>query len=81
MMVIVTIISCILLHPITANFTYAQPTGNMTSTCNQQGECVTIICIGDLPCESIFSNATNSTGLGNFIENKTKALLLTREIA
>ena len=58
----------------------AQLNGNMTSKCSSGGECITVICIDDQPCETIMSNSSNGTELRNFLENKTKVTLIPQEI-
>jgi len=52
----------------------------MTSKCSSGGECITVICIDDQPCETIMSNSSNGTELRNFLENKTKVTLIPQEI-
>lgn len=64
----------------TANIANAQHSGKMTLTCNRGGNCITVICIDDQPCDTIKLNSKNSTGLNNFLENKTKAELIPKEI-
>ena len=51
----------------------------MTSKCSGQ-KCTTIVCIDGEPCETIKSNSNNFTELQDFLENKTKATLIPREI-
>ena len=65
----------------TTDYTSAQLSGNMTSKCSSAGDCVTVICIDDQPCETIRSNSTNGTELRDFLENKTKVTLIPQEIA
>ena len=58
----------------------AQHSGKMTMTCNHGRNCVTVICIDDKPCDTIQLNSKNSTGLRDYLENKTKADLIPKEI-
>ena len=64
----------------TTDYASAQLSGNMTSKCSSAGDCVTVICIDDQPCETIKSNSTNDTELRDFLENKTKVTLIPQEI-
>ena len=64
----------------TTELANAQLDGKMTSTCTSGGDCITVICIDDHPCETIKSNSTNGTELRDFLENKTKVTLITQEI-
>jgi len=64
----------------TTDFAYAQHSGKMTLTCNHGGNCVTVICIDDKPCDTIQMNSKNSTGLRDFLENKTKSDLIPKDI-
>ena len=64
----------------TTDYASAQLRGNMTSKCSSAGDCVTVICIDDQPCETIKSNSTNGTELRDFLENKTKVTLIPQEI-
>ena len=64
----------------TTDYASAQLSGNMTSKCSSAGDCVTVICIDDQPCETIKSNSTNSTELRDFLENKTIVTLIPQEI-
>jgi len=64
----------------TAEIANAQHSGKMTLTCIRGGNCITIICIDDRPCDTIQLNSKNSTGLHDFLENKTKADLIQKEI-
>ena len=57
----------------TTDYASAQLGGNLTSKCSSGGECITVICIDDQPCETIMSNSKNGTELHDFLENKTKA--------
>jgi hypothetical protein len=52
----------------------------MTSTCSSAGDCITLICIDDQPCETIKSNSNNGTELRDFLGNKTKVTLIPQEI-
>jgi hypothetical protein len=74
-----TILMLLFLSFHTTNYITAQSIGNMTSKCSN-GNCTTIICIYDSPCETITSNPNNVTGLRDFLENKTKVTLVPREI-
>ena len=65
----------------TIDYVSAQPSGKMTSKCTPDGDCVTMLCVSDYPCETIVSNSSNSTELGNIIEDKTRAILISREVA
>lgn len=56
----------------TTDFANAQHSGKMTLTCNHGGNCVTVICMDDRPCDTIQLNSKNSTGLRDFLENKTR---------
>lgn len=58
----------------------AQHAGKMTSTCTSGGDCITVICIDDHPCETIKTNSNNGTELRNFLENMTKVTLTPQEI-
>jgi len=64
----------------TTEFANAQHSGKMTLTCNHGRNCVTVICIDDKPCDTIQLNSKNSTGLRDYLENKTKADLIPKEI-
>jgi hypothetical protein len=64
----------------TTDFANAQHSGKMTLTCNHGGNCLTVICIDDKPCDTIQLNSKNSTGLRDFLENKTRVELIPREI-
>jgi hypothetical protein len=64
----------------TTDYANAQLSGNMTSKCNSDGECITVVCINDQPCETIMSNSSNGTELRDFLENKTKVTLIPQEI-
>jgi hypothetical protein len=52
----------------------------MTSTCTSGGDCITVICIDDHPCETIKTNSNNGTELGDFLENMTRVTLAPQEI-
>ena len=58
----------------------AQLSGNMTSKCSSAGDCVTVICIDDHPCETIKTNSNNGTELGDFLDNMTRVTLPPQEI-
>ena len=45
------------------DYASAQLNWNMTSKCSSGGDCITVICIDDQPCETIMSNSTNGTEL------------------
>ena len=64
----------------TTEFANAQHSGKMTLTCNHGRNCVTVICIDDKPCDTIQLNSKNSTELRDYLENKTKADLIPKEI-
>lgn len=64
----------------TPDFAHAQHTGKMTLTCSGGENCITVICIDDRPCDTIQLNSKNSTGLRDFLENKTKTALIPKEI-
>ena len=70
----------VFLYVQTTDYASAELSGKITSICTPGGGCVTIMCIDDHPCETIVSNASNSTELGNLIENKTRVALLPREL-
>lgn len=58
----------------------AQHSGKMTLTCTRGGNCITVICIDDRPCDTMQLNSKNSTGLRDFLENKTRTALIPNEI-
>jgi hypothetical protein len=62
------------------DYASAQLSGNMTSKCSSGGDCITVICIDDNPCEKFTSNSNNGTELRNFLENKTNVTLIPQEI-
>jgi hypothetical protein len=64
----------------TTDFANAQHSGKMTLTCTRSGNCITIICIDDRPCDAMQLNSKNSTGLRDFLENKTRTALIPNEI-
>ena len=64
----------------TTELANAQLAGKMTSTCTSGGDCITVICIDDHPCETIKTNSNNSTELGDFLENMTRITLTPQEI-
>ncbi|CAN5517820.1 hypothetical protein BH18THE1_BH18THE1_03480 [soil metagenome] len=51
-------------------YTFAQFEANFSSNC-ENGNCTSIICIDDNPCEKSKSNSTNITTLYDFLKNKT----------
>ena len=55
------------------DYASAQLSGNMTSKCSSGGDCITIVCIDDTPCEKFASNSNNGTELLDFLKNKTKS--------
>jgi hypothetical protein len=63
----------------TTDHAYAQHSGNLTSKCSSDEECITVICIDDQPCETIMSNSRNGSELREFLENKTKVNFIPRE--
>ena len=67
-------------HVQTTELANAQLAGKMTSTCTSGGDCITVICIDDHPCETIKTNSNNGTDLGDFLENMTKVTLAPQEI-
>ena len=64
----------------TIDFATAQHSGKMTLTCTRGGNCITVICIDDRPCDTMQLNSKNSTGLRDFLENKTRAAVIPNEI-
>ncbi|MGB7706672.1 MAG: hypothetical protein WBL64_05185 [Nitrososphaeraceae archaeon] len=52
----------------------------MTSKCSSGGDCITVVCIDNNPCEKFTSNSNNGTELLDFLKNKTKVTLLPQEI-
>ena len=64
----------------TIDYANAQHSGKMTLTCTSGGNCITVICIDDRPCDTIQLNSKNSTGLRDFLENKTRTALIPNEI-
>ena len=64
----------------TTDYANAQNSGKMTLTCNRGGNCITVICIDDRPCNTMQLNSKNSTGLRDFLENKTRTALIPNEI-
>ncbi len=63
----------------TTDYANAQHSGKMTLTCNRGGNCITVICIDDRPCNTMQLNSKNSTGLRDFLENKTRTALIPNE--
>jgi hypothetical protein len=70
----------VLVYVETTDYARAQLSGNMTSKCSSGGDCITVVCIDDQPCEKFTSNSSNGTELRNFLENKTKVTLIPQEI-
>lgn len=64
----------------TAYSANAQHSGEMTLTCIRGGNCVSVICIDDRPCNTFQLNSKNSTGFQEFLENKTKDNLFPKQI-
>ena len=64
----------------TTDYASAQLSGNITSKCSSAGDCVTVICIDDHPCETIKTNSNNGTELGDFLDNMTRVTLPPQEI-
>jgi hypothetical protein len=64
----------------TTELANAQLDGKMTSTCTSRGDCITVICIDDHPCETIKTNSNNGTELGDFLDNMTRVTLAPQEI-
>jgi hypothetical protein len=64
----------------TTELANAQIAGKMTSTCTSGGDCITVICIDDHPCETINTNSNNGTELEDFLENMTRVTLAPQEI-
>jgi hypothetical protein len=69
-----------LLFAETNGLAQAQHSGKMTVTCSQGEYCITVICIDDKPCDTIQLNSKNSTGLRDFLENKTKSAIMPKDI-
>jgi hypothetical protein len=70
----------VLVYVETTDYARAQLSGNMTSKCSSGGDCITVVCIDDQPCEKFTSNSSNGTELLDFLENKTKVTLIPQEI-
>ena len=70
----------ILVYVETTNYARAQLSGKMTSKCSSGGDCITVVCIDDNPCEKFTSNSNNGTELLDFLKNKTKVTLSPQEI-
>lgn len=70
----------VLLYVGTTDYTLAQLSGKMTSKCRSGGDCITVICIDNNPCEKFTSNSNNGTELLDFLKNKTKVTHLPQEI-
>jgi hypothetical protein len=74
-------ISMLVFHYVqTTELANAQLNGKMTSTCTSGGDCITVICIDDHPCETIKTNSNNGTELGDFIHNMTRVTLTPQEV-
>lgn len=74
-------ISVLVFHYIqTTELANAQLDGKMTSTCTSGGDCITVICIDDHPCETIKTNSNNGTELGDFIDNITRVTLTPQDV-
>jgi hypothetical protein len=69
----------VLIYVETTDYARAQLTGKMTSKCSSGGNCTTVICIEDNPCEKFTSNSNNGTELLDFL-NKTKVSFLPQDI-
>lgn len=70
----------VLANVLTTDYARAQLSGKMTSKCTSGGDCITVVCIDDSPCEKFASNSNNGTELLDFLKNKTKVTLLPQEI-
>ena len=64
----------------TTHLANAQVDGKMTSTCTSGGDCITVICIDDHPCETIRTNSNNGTELGDLIDNMTRVTLTPQDV-
>ena len=64
----------------TTVYASAQLSGKMTSKCSSGGDCITVVCIDDNPCEKFMSNSNNGTELLDFLKNKTKATFLSQDM-
>lgn len=63
----------------TTDYANAQHSGKMTLTCTRGGNCITVICIDDRPCNTMQLNSKNSMALRDFLENKTRTALIPNE--
>jgi hypothetical protein len=70
----------VLVYVQSTDYASSQLSGKMTTTRNSEGECITVICIDDKPCETITSNSNNSTDLRDLLENKTKVTFRSQDI-
>ena len=70
----------ILAYVETTDYARAELSGKMTSKCSSVGECITVVCIDDNPCEKFRSNSNNGTELLDFLKNKTKVAFLPQDI-
>lgn len=70
----------ILVYVETTDYARAQLSGKMTSKCSSGGDCITVVCIDDNPCEKFRSNSNNGTELLDFLENKTKVTFSPQDI-
>ena len=64
----------------TTVYASAQLSGKMTSKCSSGGDCITVVCIDNNPCEKFTSNSNNGTELLDFLKNKTKATFLSQDM-
>lgn len=64
----------------TTEFANAKLDGKMTSTCTSGGDCITVTCIDDHPCETIKTNSNNGTEPGGLIDNITTVTLTPQEV-
>ena len=64
----------------TTDYARAQLSGKMTSKCSSGGDCITVVCIDNNPCEKFTSNSNNGTELLDFLKNKTKVTLSPQDI-
>jgi hypothetical protein len=70
----------ILVYAQTTESAGGQLSGEMTSTCIPGGDCITVICIHDKPCETIKTNSNNSTELRDYLENNTDVSFMPKDI-
>jgi hypothetical protein len=78
---ILSINMLILLYAQTTENAGGQLSGEMTTTCTSEGDCITVICIDDKFCEKITTNSNNSTELRDYLENNTNVSLMPKDIA